>query len=122
MIVIKQDIVEQLLRESCKDPRYLIRILKRMPELIRETIMVYRTALVTDLEAYTAFLFSMENGIEEFSIEETPPLNYLDEVERVNPDVHDYVHLCFYTKTNRFIVLVFLFRMYESEHEVRSLQ
>ncbi len=122
MIEIKKEIMIQIKKMNEKNPRYMAQILKRVPDEIRDVILMLRTAPISDLEAYAMFLFFMEDGLEKFSVKTDIPFNYLDEVERNNPDIHDFCIFCSFSQSDRFTVLVLLFRIYESEHEVRSLR
>ncbi len=121
MIKINKELLSQIQRANLQDERYLIHLMRRVPAMIQDEILTLRHPELSDLEAYVKFLFFMENGIEKFSVKMDIPPNYLDEVERVNPDIHDFIILCSFTKLDRLTVLVLLFRIYESEHEVRSM-
>lgn len=121
MIEIKQELMDQIRLSSEKDDRYFIHILKRITPEVQGAILSLCNPEINDIDAYTMLLFFMENGVEEFSVKTGMPENYLIEIEQVNPEVHDFVRLCVFTKMDRLTMLVILFRVYESELDVRRL-
>lgn len=122
MILIKQELIDQIRRASEEDPRYFMGVLKRVPERIRLVIVGLCADTLTDLEAYTYFVYYCENGLDEFDVKPDMPSDYLDQVEEINEELHDLVRLCAFQSHDRMVTLVILYRIFESELEVRRLE
>lgn len=121
MIKIKAEIMEQIRRENDRDPRYFVKTIKRINPMVQNLILTLCNEMFSNTEAYAMFVFCMENGLDDFEIKTELPHGYLEEIESVNPEVHDFIVLADFTKQDRMTTLVVLYRVFESELEVRSL-
>jgi hypothetical protein len=122
MIKIKLELIDQIRRTSEEDPHYLMRILKRVPQHIRLIIIGLSADTITDLDAFTYFIYFCENGLDKFEVKPDMPSDYLDQVEEINKELHDLVRLCDFKSHDRMVTLIVLYRIFESELEVRSLE
>lgn len=121
MVEIKNALMEQIGRSLEQNDRFVMDILKRIPKNIGSTILGLCADVFSDLEAYSAFLFYCEDGLENFAVKPEMAEDYLGQVERVNEDLHDFIYLSAFQSRDRLTTLVLLYRVYESELEVRSL-
>lgn len=119
MITIDKSIVQQIQRSMEIDPRYIAKLVKRMPENIRSFITLLFTQRYDDRYALLCHCF--DDGFENFQIKDSVPDDYMDQVERVNPELHDFIVLESFLNNGAPWGLLIIYRLFESEHEIRSI-
>lgn len=122
MIEIKQEILEQIQRSAIEDSRYLVKIINRLNPEIKKTIQTLAALDCSLQEACTIFCHCCENGLDKFKIDQVKHVDeFFKEIEEVNEGVADYITICDMAQANRLMTLITLYRIFESELEVRRL-
>ena len=122
MIEIKKEIIEQIRRSVEKDPDYFSKILRRLDFRIKDAIYVLLESGLKGSGMFVAFYKALENGLENFNMPEKFDGNvHFKEIKEHNPEIAEFMEKCVYSGRNQFWVLVILYRIFESELEVRCM-
>lgn len=124
MIKIKKEILGQIQRSGKEDPRYFIKILRRINPEIKKVIQFLTTSEISLKDACTFFCAYCENGLDNFVIgkQKDTVEEFFKKIEDCNTTIADYIVYCDFSQANRLMTLVILYRVFESELEIRELQ
>ena len=122
MIKIKKEILAQIQRSSIEDDRYFVKLIKRISPEIKRVIQALVTLDISIQDACTIFCHYCENGLDNFVVHGTKTVEEVfEEIEKDNEALADYITICDFSQANKTVTLVVLYRVFESELEIRSL-
>lgn len=121
MIEIKREILDQIHRSSMEDSRYLAKIMGRIDPEIKTIIQTLVNADISLANAAIIFCSYFENGLDNFVAQEIDCDAYFEEIEKFSPEIADYITICDFSQANRVTTLVVLYRIFESELEIRKI-
>ena len=119
MIKIKKEIIEQIKRSMEQDHEYIPKILERLEPKIKRLIYILLESGHDGPKMFVAFYECLSNGLEipkKFHAAE-----YCKEIVKYNLWVAEFIVEMCDTNKNQLWVLIILYRIFESELEVRSL-
>lgn len=123
MIEISTEIMTQIQRSVSQDSRYFIKILKRIDPKIKEVMKALVNLQISLQDICTIFCHYCENGLDNFVVQGTKTTKEIfKEIEETNELVADYITYCDFSQADRLVTLAILYRIFESELEIRKLQ
>ena len=117
MIKINTDILNQISSSMGKDTEYFSKILERLDDKIKDTILKILVISSSSFEMYIYFYHFLDTGTITIPEVET----YYQEIQKHNLEVFIWLSSCAKKGYNRLHVLLALSRVFESVREVKEL-
>lgn len=124
MIKIKREILEQIQRSSVEDDRYLAKLMRRIDPKIKKVIQYLANLDMSLQDICTLFCSHCANGLDKYNVENENGTveEFFKKIELENESIADYITICDFSQANRLVTLIILYRVFESELEIRKLQ
>ena len=124
VIKIKKEILEQIQRSAEEDPRYIVKVVKRISPQIKEVIQYLSTLELSLRDICTIFCGHCRNGLDNYSVmmmKKGTVDEFFKEIEETNESLADLITICDFSQASKMVSLIILYRIFESELEIRSL-
>lgn len=122
MIKIKKEILEQIKRSMVQDPEYVPKILKRLDSKIEDAIYALLESGFSGPKMFAVFCKALENGLENFDTSiDINSAEYCTEIRECNPEIAKFIIEMCDAHRNQLWILIILYRIYESELEIRCM-
>lgn len=122
MVKIKSEILEQIQRSAIEDPRYLAKLIRRIEPEIKKVIQYLVSLDISLQDMCTIFCYYCENGLDNFEIKGDKSVEEaFKELESENEAIADHIIYCDFANADKLVTLTVLYRIFESELEIRRL-